>query len=755
MSAPTVAAPQPHANSNGVVPVDAREAEFLARLMQIRDEVFASKHPRIQLPPKVLEQVTPRPPQYTPPFLSRPSSNGIANGSRASQSYPSRLESSQRQPGPAEYSTPPQTAQRPFTGKSTSSGIDPVLLTKSDHLIRAEIQLKRQQIERTLKDQFDKKGREKEMCIDYRFDVEDILAKAHELVKPLSGLSIAVDHSEGSESFDENSYYSSKANSWSSEDVESNQNINSAVAAERLNLQANRSTNEGQLAGPAKSANAPVKEGPTAVIDLDDEYEPAEDIEIYEPELAGEREEPEESDYSPPPADVGPSDPSRARSLERGADSHGGINGSSRRQSPVGHPPPIQNSRKRRRQERQEERRRQQANKRALRSPEPYIKEEPQSPPPFASYPDAQPSKRRALQPLSNDIEVLSAREGRQQPVYYREQDHSPRHHRQVEEPLSPAFIRVPQRRVERDQDLRRVASLQYARRPHSPGAEPYQPAEVRHIRAASHTFFDRPVEHVYREASARPSATPRYVLERSRSPIHEYAPRAQSPMVMVPPQRRIVLDQFGNRYYAAPADVRESVAPPNRRIETEPYFERAVTREPTMRAPARTELLEGHDVQRMPPPPPRRYIEASDVDAIEGRPYRQREASHRPVEVEYVPREVVERRPMMYEDMTAPREYVPSRAYSMRPEIVRRDAQGDYASTRHESVQPGYVRVAAPRYREVSVAHQEPYDEHRYTYAAPPQGRRFGEGVAERPIELAQDPYIKEGQARRVSYHF
>jgi hypothetical protein len=418
----------------------------------------------------------------------------------------------------------------------------------------------------------------------------------------------------------------------------------------------------------------------------------------------------------------------------------------------MGIPQPIQNTRKRRRDEKRRQQAGQQANKRIIHSPEPYIKEEPQSPPPFAAYPDSQPSKRRALQPLPNDVEIISAREGRLQPVYYREQEPASRAYRSYDEPLSPTVIRAPV--PQRDPDLRRVASLQYARRPYSPlGAEPYPPSEVRQVRAASHAFVERPMEPpMHREASVRLSVAPRYVRERSRSPIHEYLSRAQSPIVMAPPPRRIVVDQFGNKYYAAPADVRESVAPPSRRMELEPYYERAVTR-----PPVRQEMYE-EDVQMMPPPP-RRYVEASDSEVVETRPYRQREASHRPVEVEYRPQEIMERRPVMpYEEMGPPREYAPAgRAYSVRPEVVRRELPAEYAPVRYESVQPGSMRVsAAPRYREVSVVQQDLYDDRRYTLApAPAPHRRYiEEGVAERqPIEVAQEPYA--GEPRRVSYRY
>jgi hypothetical protein len=393
----------------------------------------------------------------------------------------------------------------------------------------------------------------------------------------------------------------------------------------------------------------------------------------------------------------------------------------SRRNSLSGPAPPLQNPRKRRREEkRQEKRREQQASKRTAQSPEPYIKEEPQSPPPFA---ESQPSKRRALQPIPNDVEVMSPRG----PVYYREYD----------EPTSPTVIHTPQRRPQpQEQDLRRVASLQHARRPYSPGgngSEIYAaPPEYRPIRASSHAYADRPEGPVYREASSRASMAPRYVRERSRSPIYE-------PM---PPPRRIVVDQYGNKYYAAPVDARESAAPPSRRIEVDPYYERAVTREPTMRAPARSEIYEDEMGQRMPPPPPRRYMEATEPELIEARPYRQREASRRPVEVEYRPQEMMERRPVPQFEEMGPPQYMPSRAYSVRPEVVRREVPEGYV--RHESIAPGSIRASAqPRYREVSLVHQEPPER----YAMAPPQRRY---VEEEP---APDGYA--ALPRHVSYRY
>lgn len=305
------------ANGTNMVSVgDQREAQFLTKLLQIRDEVYASKHPRIRLPPKVLEHVAPRPPQTAPP--TRPTTNGTFNGASASHMLPPRPERSPQHAAPPNAFAPPIThTSRSLPAKPASSGIDPVLLTKSDHLIRAELQLKRQQLERGLKDQLDKRGRandeERELL-----DVDALLNQAQSLVKPVSGLQPAADHSDGGESFD-NSYYSSKADSWSSDEVDRSHNAN-ADATDPLIQQDQHAAHSVQQAA-AKSSQT--LNGPE-VIDLDEEpYEPADDIEIYEPEAADMHQDVDESDYSPPPADAGPSEPRRAN----GRYSNSGLNG--------------------------------------------------------------------------------------------------------------------------------------------------------------------------------------------------------------------------------------------------------------------------------------------------------------------------------------------------------------------------------------------------------------------------------------------
>ena len=259
----------PHVNGNSVVvPAEARrEAEFLGKLLQVRDDVFAGKHPRIRLPPKVIEQAAPRPTQTALP--AKPPTNGTPSGRAPSLLLPPRPDSSlQRRSSPPNngIASPLRSGSRPFSAKSTPSGIDPVLLTKSDHLIKAELQLKRQQLERALKDQLDRDKKSRADEERELLDVDNVLSAAQRLVQPVSGLPTMAANSDGAESFDENSYYSSKAGSWSSSDLDHSGHT-VADAIEPLTLQPNVSTNEPSLTAPSAQRNAAAR----TVIDLDEE----------------------------------------------------------------------------------------------------------------------------------------------------------------------------------------------------------------------------------------------------------------------------------------------------------------------------------------------------------------------------------------------------------------------------------------------------------------------------------------------------
>ncbi|KAF2089568.1 hypothetical protein K490DRAFT_55161 [Saccharata proteae CBS 121410] len=814
-------APSPLINGDGALDQETRRyADFYAQILHLRDEVIAGKHPRLKVPASVIEMTTQQPAYAQPPTAARPASNGKMNGIPSpAHSYTPQYSSSYV-PLPSVNTPRSSSSQRPLSSMPSSSGIDPVLLTKSDDLVRAEIQLKRQRIERVLKDQVDqKRSRDNGVDTDARFNVSDILAKAWGMVEPISGLRSETNrNSPASDSFDENSYYSSQANSWSSEDPQT------AAGADAADTAAPKGNGH-----PADAANKTVRNG--AGDDSQGDLEEGEESD-YEPPGAEEftiavrtEDNTPQSIHAPQSATNGPAraqldsahgslpspavpvitshigtpvapQPSRVSPLTfakvpgldapqgPGESSHvaAGLstlrNGKNRGNEQVMHaqpkgkgPSPTEKpSKKRKKEARQAERaaeraQRQKRKQRAAASPEaePRIKEEPVSPPPLESAPEPVESRRKVARPVGDDVEMIAPREARQRPVYYMEYEEpelGPRYADEAE------FIRVPSRAAYRaagrdDQDLRRVASLQYARRPFSPySAGVY---EARSLRGIPH-YMESPTSPMYREGSVRAAPT-RYIRsERSLSPpfvADAYQARPRSPGLMAPPPvpRRVVVDQYGNRFYAeAPAATpRASMAPPARRLMEEPMYERGPTREPTLRpAPRVGEAFEDEEGLARVPTAQRRYVAEPEVELVDGqRAYRQRDYSMRPVEPaasreEMAPpgREYVERRAAVrYEEMAPPppREYI-TRPYSVRPEAVRRE--GEYMA-RHGSVVPGGEYGRRPEgvgqgYRAVSVMGDVPVDERRYAYAPQHGGRRYvdEQELIERPVSVVQDPY-------------
>ncbi|KAL1640409.1 hypothetical protein SLS58_006907 [Diplodia intermedia] len=750
-SAAPVLSVQANGDDQHLAPETRRLADFYQQLLQLRDEVLAGKHPRLKLPDHALEKLLQQP-HARPPSTARPPSNAAVNGAAPHAYTHTPHSSSSYNSTPSASFARPQSSQRPPVLKPSSSGIDPVLLTKSDDLVRAEIQLKRQRIERILKDQVDQKrvqSRDRDAGVDTEpLDVSDVLTKALALAQPVSGLrSETNSNSPTSDSFDENSYYSSQANSWSSSDHDSSGTASAVEVA------------GGVSSGDKTAATAAPNGSAEADAQTLSQMEMRDDMELIE--------DGDESDYEPPGAEAFttvPPPPTRGPAPVQNQNSTHG------RQSPTA-PRQQNNSRKRRREakeaEKADKQRRVSNNKRVADSPEPYIKEEPVSPPPLAGLAEpAQDARRKVTRTQHDDVEIVSPRDAAR-PVYYMEYEQpapAPRYE------FEPEVVRVPSRvayrRSERDdQDLRRMASIQHARRPYSP----LQPGPYESVRAVSHAYLDGHATPVFREGSVRPGAT-RYIRsERSISPPYAMDPyqRIRSPAIMGPPPapRRVVVDQYGNRYYAEPAmvDRRASVAPAPRRIGEEMLYERARTREPTMRPVARPEGYEEDEAsQRMLPPQPRRYVEQPELEIVEPpyRPYRQREYSMRPGEPlreDLVPgQEPLERHPpARYEEMPPPPrgEYL-ARAYSVRPEAVRREIPAEYMS-RHGSVAPGGgVEALPPGYRAVSVVHEgDGFDERRYAYAPQHPVRRYVDEpeIIERPMEAQE----YGGEPRNVAYRY
>ncbi|KAL8708864.1 MAG: hypothetical protein Q9220_006320 [cf. Caloplaca sp. 1 TL-2023] len=193
--------------SNGVAPAfpvdrEAWEISQYDSIMEIRDRVIAGTHPRLKMLTS-MALATSKPLDKALPAL-----HGVDMPTSASQG------GSQLPPHPPSthsFNTP--------TNHPPTVGIDPIFLTKSDVLLKAETQQKRQRLERALADQVkEKQATSKQRFFDQEdlpeFNVTEVLKKAQELVKPVRFAENvgANGNASASDSFDENTFYSSQMN---------------------------------------------------------------------------------------------------------------------------------------------------------------------------------------------------------------------------------------------------------------------------------------------------------------------------------------------------------------------------------------------------------------------------------------------------------------------------------------------------------------------------------------------------------------
>ena len=185
---------------------------------------------------------------------------------------------------------------------------------------------------------------------------------------------------------------------------------------------------------------------------------------------------------------------------------------------------------------------------------------------------------------------------------------------------------------VREDPDPRRVVSARKVRAPMSPGAQ-YFGAQPHSVRAASQVFLPQSTYDIRQNRSSSQMYVPQVSQDlgrQQRAPIQPlslsaYAPQSPSPLphqiqrpssrqgsiAMAPPPRRIVVDQYGNRFVEAPAPaLSERHVSAARSNEYEPRYEQPV-RAPTTRHPS-MDVVYGDPryVQRPPSPTSPRYIE-------------------------------------------------------------------------------------------------------------------------------------------------
>ncbi len=477
------------------------------------------------------------------------------------------------------------------------SEFNPVLLTKSDDLLRAEIALKRQRLEKVLRDQFEQKrldSRKKPAPAEAKpdFDAVALLAKVLETTK-----TTAAKDDSASDSFDENSLYSSRA-----PDSTPERGAPSPSQADEDELAAD--------APPGHRVQSAVMGAPLNADADDDGYAPPEPANF---EMSGMEDDEEEGEYSPPEAveqetaafNAGPSnipdsrDP-RGRPLRRYSEIDEGGNmrivrnhittpaaPQPSRVSPVALAKDglLQNSRAQRprqqpgggveyahqggpaRKKRKMEKKHQRSRRNGA---SPDVKDENVSPPPFH---EVQPLGSGKLRPTNADrpIVIDDTQEYRYEPAGDRYVNSPIRPMSRQIEPIMPlseprTSSRTGLRAVRDDQDLRRVASMHNMR-----AEQPREQVERIHDSSPIHN-------RVYRERSPIVMDRPRMVddgydrqplqeVRVSRTPAPVYREVYQEPQVRYepmppPPIERIVVDQYGRRFREIIQQERSSLAP-------------------------------------------------------------------------------------------------------------------------------------------------------------------------------------------------
>ncbi|KAL2259559.1 hypothetical protein VTK26DRAFT_6722 [Humicola hyalothermophila] len=215
-----------------LTPDEARELRECDKLLRFRDQVVGGLHPRIKpthLSGKAAQSINaPSGPAGTKPTVptapSQPAAakqavnndRPVINNFQAHQSNQQRAQVNMTSslPGLGTLSSAPTGPRQQLApGKPE---INPVLLEKSDDLIKAEIQLRRQRVERSLKEELEQRRTSHKASEQLaELDVADILAKAMSLVladAPAQSTDDTVANaSASSDSFDDNhTFYSSR-----------------------------------------------------------------------------------------------------------------------------------------------------------------------------------------------------------------------------------------------------------------------------------------------------------------------------------------------------------------------------------------------------------------------------------------------------------------------------------------------------------------------------------------------------------------
>lgn len=640
----------------------ADEVTEYQKILKLHDEIFAGVHPRFK--------VSASPTSDLPPDLSQlpvPVQWSIPTQTSTSVPEPKVPGLNLSKPTGDVADVQPRTNGISTKGSTFStsapSGLDPIFLTKSDELVRAEIQLQRQRLEKTLREQAEQKrneARTKPGVAESKpdFDVTEVFEQALEFVKPITLSEIqeananANANASASDSFDENSFYSSRAPDSTPEEGEDKQSrrkqrkahvetidlddegeIQSQDVSDDVQQAAKRASKPQALSRRDSRGYNHAYQQPQ---DPSDRYSPPDAQAVPYDDLD------DEPEYSPPEAaepSLATSAPASHKTGHKRRSSGRIYEQYTRRESPTSDTRTTRRTRQnggvesdrtspealtlpRKRRKVQDGRKGR--NKRGAHSPGPPIKDEPVSPPPFHDVPPLGTGAPRSDRPIYIDAEPPV--ETRYVPTE-RAQEHPQRPVYAVDSPTGQlASVRSVSRPIYREvardnQDLRRVASLQHMQAGHQPEyaqAVPY--ADSQYTRAQSYAIIDRPAPRggsvMYEGPAAQTTA--QYVradpVPASTSPTYREQhvmdhPTNRASLMPAPPpppqqpQRRIIVDEAGNRYYENTAPLREvSMAPATRPIMRDPYETGPpqYTRASTVFEPPQREV---RYVQDMPPP--------------------------------------------------------------------------------------------------------------------------------------------------------
>ena len=644
--------------TNGAVNTDGADFEVseYEKIVRLRDEVLAGTHPRLKIAASTLNHVTTHlyDESRTPVSIGQ-LSNGVT--------HPPQAQSNSGLPSVSSVLPASKVG-------STVPHIDPLFLTKSDVLVRAEAQQKRQRLERALEEQFrQKRLLAKTKCSDQEaladFDVTEVLRKAQELVKPLKpNENIGANGvASSSDSLDENTFYSSQMNDSTTE--EAADESQEADGPQPMELDSNSADEHSRprLNGPSQIPSTDTIRADEQLSQLDpslqkpgdDDKEPGEVVEesSYSPpealdsgregrangqrrgqryangrrrapanirnssrEYPRRRENPPSpkandapvirnhitSPLAPQPARISPLAVAKVAQISQASSNYGdpsrgpGPEESSAGQSPRNVPQTL-SSRKRRREPDPGDLNRKVAARRDLGSPNVRIKEEPVSPPLYR--PIIQELDPRRGQDFHRPIYIDSDPTVHRQPqrvIYQRRDVDQPSRITVLEErrPLTPSFREPPpplyhHYAAPEVSDTRRVVSARQTRPPQSPIGH-YSTPRMLPGRAISQAQVAplEPLPPQYR-ASIQTTGPTQYALDHRSSPLprltHQSPSRDES-IVPAPPARRIVVDQYGNRFVEAqvPADRHSSHVPLSRREDIDPRYEHMVPRSGSVR---------------------------------------------------------------------------------------------------------------------------------------------------------------------------